>query len=399
MTAMLRALVVVLLSTVGLAACRESAEEKLARLEAMGRGADREDALEEISSLLTEKNKELSEPIDEDNVDRILKQSADGKTIAWAQDDDLYVREADRVRHIDLDAPISDFTLSGNGRFAAALTAAESECKPVVIDVIERRTREIEAGPVACFRTPAISGDGALLFLPEKNGLRLMELESGQSRQIPASKTPAKFRNLSNLYAITTIGERSALVFFGAAGYYDLYYYSGDGGDLKRLLQNVARPRFFPSTDGVRLESAEELPSTAVTEDRLNLAKADGFVYSGGAGRWQLHPLQLGDEPRLGRALPAPAFQQLVFVRNRGEFLIHSRERLYYWNPYSRKKRALPLAARRFEMGAEGLIYVDLLNRLYLRRAPFSELEIQLTQLRESISAEDSAADTVEPRD
>ena len=43
----------------------------------------------------------------------------------------------------------------------------------------------------------------------------------------------------------------------------------------------------------------------------------------------------------------------------------------------------LPLLARDFELYRGGLVYVDLLNRLYIRKAPFSDLEIEMVKLRE----------------
>ncbi|MBX7057994.1 MAG: hypothetical protein K1X75_07995 [Leptospirales bacterium] len=383
-----RVLLAALLLTL-LGGCSERAEEKLARLERMSASGESADALSEINELLTEKNKELSEPLDEERADRILKLSADGRVAAWSQDEELYIRDQERTYNIDLDAPISDFTLSSNGRYAAATIAGDNECVAAAVDVRDQSVRETNLPEGPCYLTPAISDDGQLLYLPREKSLWVLALNSGARTEITPAQTPPKYRNLSNIYTVTSAGRRGALIFYGAAGYYDLYYYPGQGSQLTRLLQNVARPYFFPSTQGATLASPDDLEVEAPPPDRLKLGEADGFVYSGGAGRWQLHALRLsGERPQAGANLPAPAFSQLAFLRNRRVFLAQSRERLHYWNPYTRKKRELPLLARKFEMGAEGLLYVDLLNRLYLRRSSFSELEIRLTQMRNRIARE-----------
>lgn len=80
----------------------------------------------------------------------------------------------------------------------------------------------------------------------------------------------------------------------------------------------------------------------------------------------------------------------MVFIRDRRAFLTLQREKMFYWNPLRNTRRELPLVARGFELYSGGLVYIDLLNRLYLRREPFSHFEMELMQLREK--AAESAA-------
>ena len=78
----------------------------------------------------------------------------------------------------------------------------------------------------------------------------------------------------------------------------------------------------------------------------------------------------------------------MVFVRDRREFLILHRDHMSYWDPIRNRKSDLPLVARGFVLYSGGLVYIDLLNRVYLRKKPFSPFEIDLMRLRKQASPE-----------
>lgn len=398
--------------------CTESPEEIIADLEELVAEGRRKEALEEINERLTERSKELSIPLNEDSVDRILKQSPDGSRVAWVQDQELFVLKTDgQQTSIDLDENVRDFSLSNSGRFAALQLESESGCRPVVVDIDDRSVLEQSFPPSPCFQVPAVTDDGALLIQMRGGGLNLISIGAAPRldapRELPAALFPPRYKNVSNAFTLYQVNKRGLLIFFGAAGYYDLYFYSGTGREVKRLQQNLARPRLFIVSEGGAPDgegAAEEAPGdeTDATDgeapaprdapaapDRLRLTTADGFVYSGGAGRWMLHAVRYRESVEVGPGFGAQNFSQVAFLRARRSFLIQSRDKLYYWDPVERTRKLLPLIARKFELYSGGLAYVDLVGRLYLRKAPFSDLEIQLVQMREKL-AQDIQTETTE---
>lgn len=398
----------------GAVGCSETPAEKLERLRGLVAEDRTDEALEEINRLLTETNKELSTPLNEERVQRSLKQSLDGRAVAWVQQQEIRYRDAQQTdRVLELPAPARDFNLSSSGSFAVAHLerADEDSCTPVVADFRAGRILrpEIEVD-LPCYQTPAVAEDGQFLYYADKNRLHILRLQPDASppgaenvpEKLPALKP--KYDKLSNRMALYQAGQRGLLIFFGAAGYYDLYHYPGSGDDIERIETDVARPRLYsvftgqsmadplnPEEDEAAGESIEGATAKPVqTQGELSpeerrLARAEAFFFSGGAGRWDLRPLRYSGKPEADKGIRTRPRKQMIFVRDRGEFLTLRGERMYYWDPLENQARLLPLLARQFELFEGGLVYVDLLDRVYLRSAPFSELEIELAQLREEI--------------
>lgn len=410
--------------------CGETPEETRARLTQMIAENQNEAVLAEINELLIENNRELSTPLNEDSTPRVLKRSLDGSVAAWTQADEFHFHRADASGSVDFDdATPRDFTLSYGGQFAVVLVELENGCRPFVVSLRRERILDRDDLPDgSCYEAPVVSDDGRFYYYAEKGGVRVVDLDpsaesaGGQAdsgdlpedlpEDLPAKKFPPKYKKITNQFFLNQVNERGLLIFHGSAGAYNLYHYSGSGSSLTRLKPSgkdmIARPRLYSVFEGDTIsgnpaankaaengenDSGDISDAPARTrDDPYGLDTAQAFVYAGGAGKRRLHGLRFADQPKFNRGFSARVTQHLSFVRDRREFLILHKDHMSYWDPIRNKKAALPLVARGFVQYSGGLVYIDLLNRLYLRKQPFSPFEMELMRLRQEASPRQNQA-------
>jgi hypothetical protein len=393
-----------------LPACSETPIEITERLTRMIETERTREALVEINELLIESNRERSVPLNNDPVARVLKRSLDGSVVAWTQEDEFYFYMPDASGSVAFGGVIlRDFALSYTGRYAVVLAEVENGCQPHIVSLARESVVGTDELPIgSCYELPAITDDGQFYFYPEKGGL--VHLATGQGdddypgeaapdhppADLPAAKFPPKYPKVTNLFTIEQIGRRRLLIFHGSAGAYNLYYYPGHGQDVTLLTAPgktlFARARLYSIFEGDTITASSEngLRATPAgnNDPAYGLGTSQAFAYAGGAGKRRLHGLRFTDPPQISQGIPARATQHLVFVRDREEFLILHRDHMSYWNPIRNQRSALPMVARGFVMYSGGLVYIDLLNRLYLRKEPFSGFEMELMRLREAASDE-----------
>ncbi|MCR9143812.1 MAG: hypothetical protein NXI24_16315 [bacterium] len=392
--------------------CGETPAETRARLERLIAENQNEAVLAEINELLIENNRELSTPLNEETAPRILKRSLDGSVAAWTQSGEFHFHRADASGSVDLgDANLREFTLSYSGRYAVVLAELEKGCRPFVVSLGGEAILETPDLPDgSCYEAPVVTDDGRFFFYPEKGGVRFIEIQSaaaagedaqtgeapGAPENLSSKKFPPKYKKITNQFSIEQINRRGLLIFHGSAGAYNLYFYSGSGSSVSQVKPGgkgmIARARLYSVFEGDTIASEDD-PELSETDGDGNEERApaggaygldtvQAFVYAGGAGKRRLHGLRFSNPPKFQQGLPARVTQHLTFVRDRREFLILHRDHMSYWDPLRNKKSALPLVARGFVLYSGGLVYIDLLNRLYLRKQPFSPFELELMRLR-----------------
>lgn len=399
--------------------CGETPAETRARLAGMIAENQNEAVLAEINELLIENNRKLSAPLNEDSVPRILKRSLDGSIAAWTQAGEFHFHAADSSGSVDFDdAALRDFTLSYSGRFAVVLTEIEKGCRPFVVSLSrESILDDVQLPDGSCYEAPAVTDDGRYYFYPSDGGIKFIDLAGGSvdsdsgdaveggPENLSAKKFPPKYKKITNMFTIAQINQRGLLIFHGSAGAYNLYYYPGSGSTVTAIKaagkEMIARPRLYSVFEGDTistadaLDSAEDGPGSESGQVRspeqapgnsYGLDTAQAFVYAGGAGKRKLYGLRFASPPKIKTGIPARVTQHLAFVRDRQEFLILHRDHMSYWDPIRNKKSELPLVARGFVLYSGGLVYIDLLNRVYLRKKPFSPFELELMRLRKQAS-------------
>ena len=390
-------LVMFLLMTAGLLPlrCLESPEETIERLSLWIASGREQEALEEIDELLSETNNESSIPIDEDSAMRLLGRSIDGSRVAWISQARFYFRGSDSEGYVNIGEEPIAFNLSYSGRFATVIRRENGSCQALFVDLNESEIIDLptenERMEVRCNEIPAITDDGRYIYFARDGGLRRLVLnetglaDSDRGRDLPSGRFRPKYRLTANRFVVHQVGERGLIIFFGTAGYYQGYYYSGSGTDVQAMSQPCASPQLVLVFDGDTI-TEEANPEQAGRPDP-EVDFADAFVYVGGAGRRKLHSLRWTNSFAMGSGMNARAATHMIYLRDRRQFIVLDDDRMYYWDAQTNRRSSLPLLARQFELYNGGLVYVDLLNRLYLRRAPFSRMELDLVRLREEANA------------
>ena len=392
--------------------CGETPAETLKRLTDMIAANQRAEVLQEINELLIENNRELSTPLNEESTPRVLKRSLDGSVAAWTQADEFYFYTSDSPESVNFDdAELRDFSLSYTGKFAVVLAETEQGCQPYVVSLARESILDRKLPTVSCYEVPVVTDLGRYFFYPDKGGLKCVDLQPeagppedpalGLPQNLPSKNFPPKYKKITNMFSLEQINQRGLLIFFGTAGAYNLYYYSGSGSSVTIIKppgsDQFARPRVYSVFEGDTINASaddkagaesESHPTPEKPNNAYGLDTAQGFVYSGGAGKRKLHGVRFDDPPRVQTGFTAAATQHMVFVRDRREFLILHRDHMSYWDPIRNRKSDLPLVARGFVLYSGGLVYIDLLNRVYLRKKPFSPFEIDLMRLRKQASPE-----------
>ncbi|MCB1327441.1 MAG: hypothetical protein H7A21_10755 [Spirochaetales bacterium] len=399
-------LLVILVLTAGLfpVRCLESPEETIERLSLWIASGREQEALEEIDELLAETNNESSIPIDEDSVMRLLGRSIDGSRVAWISEGRFYFRGSDSEGYVNIGEEPVDFNLSYSGRFATVIRRENGNCQALFVDLNQSEIIDLptenERLEVRCNEVPAITDDGRYIYFARDGGVRHLALnetglaESDRVRDLPSGRFRPKYRLTANRFVLHQVGDRGLIIFFGTAGYYQGYYYAGMGTDLQAMSQPCASPELVLVFDGDTV-TEEANPEQAGRPDP-EVDFADAFVFVGGAGRRKLHSLRWTNSFAMGSGINARTATHLIYLRDRRQFIVLGDNRMFYWDAQTNRRSSLPLLARQFELYNGGLVYVDLLNRLYLRRAPFSRLELDLVRLREEANA---ARDSDEPPD
>lgn len=404
--------------------CSKTPEERLADLALRIKKGEREESLQEIRALLAESNRQHSITLEGSSEKRYLGVSPDGSRIAWIQSNKLYYREAEQKGPIELPGNVRGFNLSWSGRYAVAVLQsgdqAQEGCQPVVLFLDNAELLDQKLPTVDCQHRPAITDNGRYLYYKKAKGISYYPVSQSKAvdsdsladlpEELSAKKFPVRYKKVPQRFVLHQIGRRGLLIFHGNFGYYKLYFYPGSGKKLKKRGTVFSRPVLYHSYDswnallkgsglnrgrGGRSRAKEDPVATGGEAIQAKeLAKADSgygsgygsdqaFAYGGGAGKWRLYPLRLKGGLALGRSIEGDMVaDNLAFLRDQNQFLLLSQDQLYYWSPLTNRRIALPLAARFFEFYNGGLVYVDLLNRMYLREAPFSAFEMKLMQLQ-----------------
>ncbi len=408
--------------------CRKSQQEQLAFLSQQikeGRGeAAIEEIIEEIEELLAESNRQHSVVLETSSEKRYVGVSPDGNQFAWIQSDQLHYGIGEQRKKISLPGKARGFNLSWSGNYAVVVLQSGEGCNPLVISMARGQLLDQQLPSIDCQHRPVITDDGQYFYYQKKGGISYYPVSQNETtnysdetelpQELTAKNFPVRYKKVPQRFVLYQIGKHGLKIFHGNFGYYKIYFYPGSGSKLQKSKLVFSRPVLYYSHDSwyselknglqatddegrdkiaaqVADKTAEEM-ANKVAEEAVDRAAAgrrrQAFVYSGKAGQWQLRSVGLDGKLTIGRSIEGDIIaDNLVFLQDQNRFLLLYQDQLYYWNPLTNRRTLLPLAARFFEFYAGGLIYVDLLNRMYLRRAPFSAFEMRLVELqREALS-------------
>lgn len=382
--------------------CEKSDPEMIAYLEKLILENKIKTAKTTINQLLTKTNNSLSEVIIETSKTQNLISSIDGQTAAWSVDDDFYYYTAteEEVQKIDLDGTIDNFTLSHSGNMAAVWIHKDDKCHLVIVDTVENSEIEPQFKQNDCKKQILISDDGHFLFgyndkeivtwpIHDQSGdiLTLGDKKIARKsvpEKIDRKSFKAKYNKIKPNLFLNQINQRGWATFFGAGGSYKLIYYPGSGDKTQTLKSFIAKPVLYPVFEGDTLsENSNFFDTSKKSSESYLFESAQAFAYTGGAGKRSLFALVFGSGVKSGKSFKSPIWDHMQFIRDREEFMVRKKEQLYYWNPHTNKKVLLPLLALKFSLFKGGLLYLDLTGKLYIRKKPFTKMEIKLVELRQ----------------
>ena len=342
-----------------------------------------------IKEKLLKINLKHSDTISSGNKVGNLRMSLDGSTLFWIQSRKLHYYEDKKKESVPI--PLSGTPIflnpSWSGRYVAILFQIKGKCIPEVISVEQKKVFQKNLPIVECGNMPSVSDDGSFFSYSKKGSIHHMVLDPALEKTpltLSSKHFVPKYKNIKNYFYLYSYGEKSILILFGSAGYYQFYRYDVEQERLQKHPKILASHRIFPS---FHPDNAEKIPSPELLRSpkeklRYKLNLADAFVYSGDTGRHKIHPIRFQNGFSIGSGFSCHPAKDLGFLPSRNIFLVLIRDdQLYWFDPVEKKKLTFPLPISQMLTFRGGFVYTDFADRIHVRKKPFSEYETDLISL------------------
>ena len=366
--------------------CQETPEETILRLEQQIQAGRFKESSSEIQELINQTNESNSLTLSEKKADRVFAVSLDHTAFAWYENGKLTYRTLGIVKEVGLPQKPDQIILSYSGKTALAeyrnRPGSEGQCSYDLIQIIQGQVQP-DILQTDCENQPALTDTGDIVYFSDGKHLFMKETTEGKKAMVAASGAfKEKFKKVQNRFHITSLPSGSIWIFFGEAGYYNLYYYTGTGRpDL--IMEGVASPRLFGSVprDFLQGDGSEQLQA-----ESLFSGDPAVFFYTGAAGNYKLQMMNLPDKK--GPEFNVGIRDDMYYVAEKEQFLLERKGFLSFMDPSTRKYTQLPLEVQRIFVYSEGVAYVDPEGKLLLRSRGFSDFEKNLYRLKEEVASE-----------
>ncbi len=368
-----------------LAGCAETEEQMVSRLDELQKKGQNSQVMSEIDSYLEKISTENSTVLAEPYASRILRRSGDGSTLAWSQDDDIFMLRSDGSEEIDLPDPVADMQLSFNGSFAAVVLKKDLGCEIIPVNLEQD---SILHDPVVsdCQSSAITDPAGKYMYFADSEGVHRIDLsdEESKTQKLLAVKSfPARYAKVPGRLELSGLPDGSMLIFFGSAGFYRLFHYRPDENKLVYLDQGFSRAEFYGTlaNDPVAQNSAEKKETPAAGGARAPVRYA-GHIIFGGSGRYGYRPVRTAPAAAVDGALWGGPASQIAFIQSRNIFYLSRKGMLTLWDPATGRYSPLPLPAAKFEIFAGGIVFEGRDRKLRRLQKDFSPAAMQLAALR-----------------
>ncbi|MBI41022.1 MAG: hypothetical protein CMF59_15590 [Leptospiraceae bacterium] len=375
-----------MLASLALLQCSESPEETILRLEQQVQAGRYKETQSEIEQLIQTNNQEHSITLSEKPVDRVFAVSLDHTAFSWYENGKLTYRSLGIVKEVGLPQKPDQIILSYSGKTALAeyrnRPGSEGKCSYDLIQIMQGNVLP-DILETDCENQPALTDTGDKIYFSDGKHLFLKDVQEDKTAMVvPRGAFKEKFKKVQNRFHLVSLPSGSIWIFYGEAGYYNLYYYTGTGRP-ELFIEGVASPRLFGSVprDFLQKDENEQLQA-----ESLFSGDPAVFMYTGAAGNYKLQMVNLPN--RKGPEYNVGIRDDLFYVAEREEFLLERKNYLSFLNPSSRKYTQLPLEVKRIFVYSEGVAYVDPDGKLLLRSRGFSDFEKNLHRLKEEVASE-----------
>ncbi|MCB1305577.1 MAG: hypothetical protein KDK37_14920 [Leptospiraceae bacterium] len=380
-----RTILAICLSGLTFLQCSETPEETILRLQKQMQEGKYEQTETEILELEHEISDESSVVLSEKNTARLYAVSLDHTAFTWYENGKLFYRTLGITKELSLpDAPVR-LLLSYSGKTALAeyhdRPGSDGNCSYDYIHIIQGKVHP-DILSTNCENTPAITDTGDRIYYSDGKALYFKDTEKdGSALAAPASVFKEKFKKVENRFHIASLPNGAIWIFYGEAGYYNLYYYSGKGQPTV-FMEGVASPILYGSVQRDFLKDDTE----KINPESLFAGDPAVFLYTGAAGNYKLQMIHLPD--RKGPIFDVGIREDMFYVAEKEQFLLVRNDHLSYLNPTNRKYSRLPMEASRIFVYSEGIAYVNPKGKLLLRSRGFSNFEKKLFELKEELASE-----------
>ncbi len=323
--------------------------------------------------------------------------SLDGRTLFWLQAKKLHYYKDKKKESFSIPFQGNPISLnpSWSGRYIAILFQRKDKCIPEVISVEQKKVVKKILPVLECGHVPSVSDDGSFFSYAKKGSIHHIVLDQSLKKNplpLASKHFVPKYKTIQNNFHLYSYGENSILILFGSAGYYQFYRYDVKGERFQKHPKALASYRIFPS---FHPDSSDKMPSPELLKYpkekiRYKLYLADAFVYSGDTGRHKIHPIRFQDGFTIGSGFSCRPATDLGFIPSQSVFLALIRDQLYWIDPVQNKKWTFPLPIHQMITFQGGFVYTDLSDRMYVRKKPFSQYEIDLISLYNTIEKKSS---------
>ena len=240
----------------------------------------------------------------------------------------------DQVYRLDIDAKQEDFTF-------VLLEENINNCNNVVITDLGNLYIEINQE----------------VYLINKTN-KILKIASAQLRKI--------FKKNPYTIHFVPLPDKGFWIFYGNAGYYDLYYY--DEKRLRFLQKSIAKPKVYYATEDLFVE--DKAPEYYY------------LVFMGAAGQYTLTGFQLPDT--LWKSFNVKFNDRYVYIKKQNLFLLRKEDNLFFLNPETDKEIQIPIKLKDYYVYDGSLILLKE-DGLFVRKEPFNNLEKKMFVLKEEL--------------
>ncbi len=406
--------------SLSLFSCEPNYPEEIQLIHKKISSGEKKEALRKAKELFSSLEEKYFIALDTDRKNRQIQRSLDGSTVAWTQDETLFIRSINEegdfeTKSLDIEFTAEEIKLSTTGKLALVaryipvklateISSGKDSSKTkkslpppdCEFQVFAPATGvdSIYSGQIQeCLGFPAVSEDGKWLYYVTSKGLHRTTIDQehfGLSQKITGemiaslSTFKPKYSKLKNKFTILDFPENQLIIFHGAAGYYKMYFTDTSTTSINKMSGFYSKPSL--------MTTAYQLTPEKDADDNIILKqpeKITTYVYRGTTGKYELAELYGQKPPKHGKDFDAPPLMNPQYIHTKKAFLTSVEGTMSLWDPTGESHGTLPMYCRHFFAYQEGILCERENFGLYLRIEPMMDTEKELTEIIDDLSFQD----------
>lgn len=343
-----------------------------------------ESLLTKIQKLEDDENDKRVQILSKDTKNAIIRTSANSATLVANIDGSWIILTNTKLHSKGGSAAPVQINTSYHGQYVLYAVDNDNQCIYSIIDLGDDGSKfdvQNEILKISCEASAVVDDKGQIFFTRSNDVFRYSIPDKKETLILGKSLFKSNYPKIENKLYLVAIPDGLWLL-FGAAGYYDLYYYNGTPNSARKIYPAVASPSVQYSANSLfSLDS--DLIENQSSKVQLAQEPATLFLYSGEAGRYQLQGFRLPATP--WKSFRVPIKKTVYYLSNFDQFLYIKNNYPIRYDINTAKESKLPLRANQIFVHQSGLVYTNDRHQLVLRKEPYSDFEKKLFQLKEEL--------------